>query len=450
MRSLNVRLVLYLLVPFVALLPLGTVAQYFIALLPVRQALDRGLDNVVRTVAASIQIEGGRLKANLPDLSSDSPKDELLVAVLDANGGLVAGDARLLTHTPAPAREVTQFFDVVGEEFFHLAVRQVPCGELQCEVRVGERSVRRTQLERDLMLSTVFSIALLVVLIGVAMWFGARDGLAPVRQLRAQMAKRSLSNLDPVKIDDPPDELVPIVAAVNELLSDLARAASANLAFVADAAHQLRTPLARCLAQLELALQTGHGEGADRVLLADLKKSLDGMARLTQQLLALARSEATARAAVAFAPLELADLARGRAAFWVPRAVQQQTDLGFDLQPAPVTGNGRLLAELIDNLVDNALRYGGPHVTLRTRVGPDARPTLEVDDDGPGIPSDERERVFERFVRGASAIGEGSGLGLSIVRQVAVLHGGEATVTSGPGAGLRVQVSFPARRPGTP
>ena len=444
MRTLNVRLVLHLVVPFLVLLPLGAMLQYYIALLPIRTVLDRDLESMAIAVGSTIELgsDGSPTSATLAKLDHTRP-DALIAAVVDSAGRLVAGDPRLLVALPHARIGGTVFADVVGDPSLRIALRGVDCGPRgPCQVRVAEAREARDTLEVQLLFGTLAGVGALLLVIGTVMWFSARDSLAPVRDLRRQMESRSLSDLAPVEMDDPPDELIPVIDAINELFARVRDAAQANQAFVAEASHQLRTPLAQLTTQLELALQQRRDAASDRSTLLSLQRSVDRISRLAQQLLSLARSEASARPALPFTPIDLKELALQAGSNWVPRAAQAGVDLGFELAAAPVNGNAQLLSELLGNLIDNALRYGARHVTVRTEVRA-AECELQVEDDGPGIPVQDRDTVFQRFVRGSNATGEGSGLGLAIVRQVAELHGGRVSLAEARSGGLRIVIVLP-------
>jgi two-component system sensor histidine kinase TctE len=235
------------------------------------------------------------------------------------------------------------------------------------------------------------------------------------------------------------------VQAINQMLGRVRAAAEAQRAFIADAAHQLRTPLTSLRTEAELALLESHPPQLTPAL-TRLADSSARAARLAGQLLSLARAEAPA--AEPETRLDLQQVARDAAAEWVPRAMAAGVDLGFDLQPARVQGRALLLQELLANLLHNAIEYAGrgARVTVRTRSElqqdlPGA--VLEVEDNGPGIPPADRARVFERFDRGSRPRGSGSGLGLAIVRDIARGHGAAVTLADGAdGHGLLVRVQF--------
>jgi two-component system, OmpR family, sensor histidine kinase TctE len=274
----------------------------------------------------------------------------------------------------------------------------------------------------------------------------ARRGLAPLRQLGEQMGQRSLNDLRPLDETQTPRELHGLVAAMNRLLERVRGGSLAQQAFLADAAHQLRTPLAALKNEAELALAEDHPP-AVQATLARLNLSAARAARLSTQLLALARSDSAAAVALPSEALDWKTIATEAAQEWVPRALAAGIDLGFDLHSAPLQGRGFLLRELLANLLHNALAYAGPgaHVTVRCRRH-NGSAVLEVEDNGPGIAPGERERVLQRFQRGSGGErGEGSGLGLSIVRDIAIGAGGQVQLLDAPlGPGLLVRVSLPA------
>jgi two-component system sensor histidine kinase TctE len=232
------------------------------------------------------------------------------------------------------------------------------------------------------------------------------------------------------------------VGALNGLLEEVSAASSKQQRFLADAAHQLRTPLAGLQAHAELALAQPLPE-ASRAQVEQVHQATVRTARLANQLLALARAEPGTRPS--HAPLDLKSLVEGDADAWVHQALARDIDLGFELQSAPVDGDAFLLREALANLVHNALEYSprGAHATVRTGRRNGAA-FLEVEDDGPGIAAAERERVLERFYRVRGTPGTGSGLGLAIVREIAAGHGATLAINEGMGArGCRVGITFP-------
>ncbi len=286
-------------------------------------------------------------------------------------------------------------------------------------------------------------IALLAIALLLA-WIGVYRGLKPLTDLAAQIEARDQNNLSPVPQSGLPRETRVLVARINALLARLSNAMRAQKRFVADAAHQLRTPLAAVLLHAERA-ERAPDTPSEREALRALHRSVERAARLSQQLLALARTDPEAVSAIELKPIDLTTLARRVGEEWIPRALERDIDFGLAVpdDPVSVVGDERLLSELLSNLIDNALRYGNAqgHVTLMVEAGSPAR--LSVQDDGPGIPLDERTRIFERFYRIPSGTGEGCGLGLAIVEEIARLHGATVEVSSGPeNRGSRFTVVF--------
>jgi two-component system OmpR family sensor kinase len=301
----------------------------------------------------------------------------------------------------------------------------------------------RQAIAADVALRTTLPFLILFPLLGVAIVFTVRRGLAPLATLAGDVGRRTARSLAPVPEAGVPEEVRPLVQALNGLLGRLGQALAAQRDFIADAAHELRTPLAALKLQMQL-VGRAQGEADRRAALADLEKGLDRAARLVEQLLTLARQD-PGHEGVRRGPCDLAALARDAVATRAPIGAQRGIDLGLSHQEATlILGDAMALAVLINNLVDNALRYTpeGGLVDVATRHDGDAC-VLEVADSGPGIAPAERARVFDRFYRVPGSPGTGSGLGLAIVRSVAEAHGATVELADRDGGGLRVQVRFP-------
>jgi two-component system sensor histidine kinase TctE len=274
-----------------------------------------------------------------------------------------------------------------------------------------------------------------------AVFFGVRRGLGPVDKLRDELHARSHVDLSPVDEKGAVDELRPVLRELNQMLSRLQSSQSLQARFTANAAHQLRTPIAGLITQLDLVRSDAiSGE-------THLARARDGaarVARLAQQLLSLAAADPASNPVVASEPADLADIVRRHAQGWVRSATARSAEIEFDLDPAPVKVDPVLVGELAANLVDNATRYGAHTVRVSTRHW-GHKSLLEITDDGPGIPENERSRIFERFYRIDNESTEGSGLGLAIVHEIAQRHGASVEVTDGPEKnGIRIGVLFPS------
>jgi two-component system sensor histidine kinase TctE len=310
-------------------------------------------------------------------------------------------------------------------------------------VQVARSSANREELARAILADTLLPLSGLVLLMSVIVWAGIRAGLAPLARLRREVESRAPGDLTPLKLDLAPIELRSLAGALNDLLASVRHHVGAQQRFIADAAHQLRTPLAGLKSQTRLALEAASDD-AQRTRLDMVHQSATRSAHLVAQLLTLARAEPGA-AALERTRFDLHRFVREVAAHLVPRALRAGVDLGVEA-PAneiPILANAALLREALTNLVDNAIRYGGrgAEVTLRLRVeGADA--AIVVDDNGPGIAAADRERVFERFVR-ATEGGDGCGLGLAIVREIIERHHGTVTLGDAEPHGLRVTIRLP-------
>jgi len=325
-------------------------------------------------------------------------------------------------------------------------------------IQVAQPVRIRQGLAADAALRALLPLGLAAPLMAAVLWWLIERSLRPLARVARQVREQDAAALAPLPAAGLPDEVAPLVQALNALLDRLGLAWAGQRAFVADAAHELRSPLtalklqAQVLRRLQAAGPAGDaGEGPRREALDALVAGVDRASRLVEQLLTLARSEPGAPA-TPLQPVPLAALLRQVLAdSAAPLAASRgsQVTLDADDDTLSVPGDAAALAVLVRNLVDNALRYTPPGGQVALALaGPPAAPRLTVDDSGPGIPEAERERVFERFVRGAAAAdAAGSGLGLAIVRSIARRHGATVTLGRAPLGGLRVVLAFGAQRP---
>jgi two-component system sensor histidine kinase TctE len=445
-RSLRAHLLRMLLPPIAALLGLGAVIAYYPSIEPATEAYDQSLVDIGIALGSHIRPAGRGFRLELPGAVEQVLRadryDQIYYRVDGPDGHSIAGDLDLpLPPEPGPA---LQYYDA---KYKGRGVRAVSvpaqCGDATCAVVVAETTVKRNKMAREILLSNVLPETLIAVATVVIVWFGVKRGLAPLARLSEEIKERSPSDLHALDAGRAPEETRPLITALNGLLQELAAASRNQQRFLANAAHQLRTPLAGLRAHTELALSLPMPE-ACRVQVEHVHEATIRTARLANQLLALARAEPGGHTEP-LGPVDLKAMVEGIADEWVHLALPRDLDLGFDLQPASVTGDEFLLREALANLLHNSLEYTakGAHVTVRTGTR-DGRPFLEVEDDGPGIPPSERERVLDRFYRVPGTPGTGSGLGLAIVREIAVGH--EAAMVIGDGAGgrgTRVALTFP-------
>lgn len=451
-ESLRGLLLRWLVFPLVIVSLLGTGLGHLIFQRPVFNAYDQSLANIALALAENVQVKGGRAVLNLSPEAVDVLRtdrfDSVYLSVRDASG-VIAGE-----DLPPPGGDVLMrdgryFYNASHEGVpIRLAAQMVVVADHPVMVIVAETTRKRDDALAQVALSVLTPQLLLILLSLLIVHVAVGRGLNPLEFLRRQIKSRSPLDLRPVDESYAVEEVRPLVAELNALLHRLDEAGRSQREFIANAAHQLRTPLAGLMTQLELAC--GNVDAAQRQ--AHITNALDASRRsahMVSQLLTLSAAEPEGRSHAEMAPLDLADVVRERMDAWVRQALGAEVDLGFDLAPAPLVGDRLLLGEMVANLVDNALRYGrrGGVATVRCRrEGRNGRRViLSVEDDGPGIPPEQRQRVMERFYRAPGSAPGGSGLGLAIVREVAERHGGEVELDSAPGGqGALITVFLPA------
>jgi two-component system, OmpR family, sensor histidine kinase TctE len=446
--SLRRSLLLWLLWPLLLIAPAAAGLQYLLTLRPALRAFDHSLGTTVISIANFVRMGPQGLQFEMSAQTERSIRtdqtDAIFYAVTGPQGELLAGDPPLTEPSINLAAQEWHFYDArVFDQAVRVGARGVACGDAVCQVRVAQTRSARDALRNDMLTGTALSLLLLTAALALAALVATARGLRPLRRLSQQMGSRSLTDLRPLAASDVPREALPVVDAVNRLFERVNAGSAAQQAFLADAAHQLRTPLATLKTEAELAVMQPHPPELAATL-QRINGAASRAARLGSQLLSLARSDASVSSATPTEAVDLKQLAGAAVDEWVPRALAAHIDLGFELQPATVNGHGVLLQELLANLLHNALAYAGAgaHVTVRTHtLGGEA--TLEVEDNGPGIAREDRQRVLQRFQRGAQSLGQGSGLGLAIVSDIAQAHGAQLLLSEGcDGKGLRVQVAF--------
>lgn len=437
------------------------VSTYLIASKSANRAHDQALLNIALVLANEVRFDGGEarlvLNAQSRQILLASHRDRIHFAVYGPRGRLLAGEEGLFPENAANAfhaashglfpREISgpeAFGD--GPLFFDALIRSrkvrgvvllAPVDGRELTVLVAETLSLREKQVGDILLGIIVPESLLAIATIALILAVVGYGLSPLEALRHRLARRSPLDLAPVGDIALPHELKPLAQEIDRLLSRLDTALNAQRHFVADAAHQLRTPLAALQAQVESALQAG----SDRAALENIHRAVLRLTRLVQQLLALARAEPGKQPL--HEAVDLRALLTASAEKWLPAALAKEIDLGFRLEAASVRGSRLLLDELAGNLVDNAICYTPPggEVTVSCGGAGDAA-FLAVEDSGPGIPPAQRERVFERFFRGRADSGDGCGLGLAIVRRIADEHGATVSIGSAQAGGARVEVRF--------
>lgn len=452
LHSLRARLLLWV------FLPLGTFV--FVTGMTAhdasRQTADLVQDSVLlasaRTIGEDIGWRDGALIANIPPAALEmfeSPyRDQVFYKVIAGDDRLLGGSIALAL--PEHVKTFPVFYDTVldGQKLRAVAFqRQVYDSGSVTPVTVV---VAKTEASREAMLAElwhpqVVRQGLMLALATVLVLIGLTSELRPLMKLSENVADRDAMELEPIRFHHLPSELRPIVDAINQCIARLNLHTSTQRQFIADAAHQLRTPLTLLDTQVQYACQHQAGDPTLVDVLQGVRRTSLKMIDITNQLLLLAQAEST-RAAATFKRVDMAHVVFSVLEELIMAAQRRNIDLGADLaDDIVVMGIEQLLAALVSNLVDNAIRYTqeGGHVTVNCRRESD-EVVLEVVDNGPGVPAEMRAHVFERFYRGATDV-DGTGLGLAIVQGIARSHGGTASVAPGPGrVGLAATVRLPA------
>ncbi|MDB5861259.1 MAG: histidine kinase [Ramlibacter sp.] len=435
------KLLAWLLGPLFILLVLDTAAAYWTSLRFSHVAYDRALHEIAREVVLHVKPGTPQPRLELTESAEKvlllDQEDRLYYRLAAQDGTPLGGDSNLPAPGPGlPRNGQPHFYGATlhGQEVRMVAawmpIAETPGAPL-VQVQVAETVNKRTRLAWEMVANVVLPQLLLIVAATAVVWFGVSRGLQPLQRLRRAVSDRSHLDLSPIALEDVPGEVRPVVEEVNELMARLGRTFDFQNRFVADAAHQLKTPVSGLKAQIELALRESDPEQV-RHSLAQLYISADRLSRLVRQLLSLARNEPGALDTVQLQPLDLHAFALEVSMEWVPLALRQNVDLGFEgvEEALTIAADSDRLRELINNLIDNAIRYTQEHgrVTVRTSRTPDGLAQLAISDDGPRIPVAERARIFERFHRLLGTQADGSGLGLAIVSEIATLHGARITL----------------------
>jgi two-component system, OmpR family, sensor histidine kinase TctE len=446
--SLRRQLLLWLLLPQLVLWAGGGLLAYRMALSYAEKGIDQSLLQSVRALARQVKPVGSGLLIDFPraaqDVLEQDPDDRISYMVSSPPGKFLLGNRQLPNPTSGltPGEPLLYRTELEAKPLRVVALDVVygePESPQMLRVQVGKSLAVQQRIAAELVADMLAPLLALGVLLSLLVHGGIRRGLAPLTRLAAQLDHRAVDALSPIEMAQAPSEVRALVLAVNALLDKVARSVNQEKRFLNDAAHQLRTPLAGLISQVELAQR----QATDPALHERLAKVLTGAQRsahLVHQLLTLARTETHAQRQ----PLDLAHLAREVAREWTPRALAAHMDLGYEGDDnLPLMGDALQLREALSNLLDNALRYtpAGSTITLGVRAqGTHALVTVE--DSGAGLSDEELGHVFQRFWR-ASTLPGGCGLGLAIVQEIVLRHGGTAHAERRAPHGLRVSLRLP-------
>lgn len=456
--SLQRQLLLWLLLPQLVLWLSGGFFAWRVALQNGEKGIDQTLTQSVRALARQIKPIGDGLLVDFPkaaqDILEQDPSDRVTYMVSSPPGRFLLGNAQL----PPPPPVTVE----VGDPFLYharlddkpvrVALLDVDYGTPQARqtlrVQVAQSLTVRERIARELLEQMLLPMGLMGLVLSALVYAGVLRGLQPLKRMETQLERAGARPhgsgdrpLHPIELTSAPQEVYSLASTINRLLDAVARGQQKEKRFLNDAAHQLRTPLAGLIGQTELALHESR-EPAVQVRLHKVLSAAQRSAHLVHQLLQLARSESN----VEMQTVDLACLAREVARDWAARALARGIDLGYEGEDAlPVQGHALLLREALNNLIDNALHYAGEGATVTVRVGreePGHWAFLVVDDDGPGVASEHLPDLFARFWRGSDRPG-GCGLGLSIVDEIALRHGGRTVAEKLVPRGLRVGLRIP-------
>jgi two-component system, OmpR family, sensor histidine kinase TctE len=454
-RSLFGEILDWMLAPLLLLWPMSVALTWLVAQGIANRPYDRELGQLAHGVAREMRADpafdrglAGRRAVRLAEptaalLRSDDV-DRIWYQVRSAQGELVSGDAELATpQDERQAPDEVQFRDDnVHNDTVRVAwlwVGTPAGGSSGVLVQVAETLDKRSRLATEIIKGVILPQFVILPLAVLLVWFALARGIAPLNTLQQRIRRRESQDLSPIDEHDVPEEVAPLVRAINDLLGRLDQTMGTQKHFLADAAHQMKTPLAGLRMQAELAqreIDAGGDPQAVKRSLKQIARSSQSAAHLVNQLLAMARAEDSEQA-LRQQDVHVVRLAREAVRDFVPHAMEKRIDLGYegpDTDPAAprLVGQPVLVRELIRNLVDNALQYTPAGGTVTVRLMPDPYGNvvvLQVEDTGPGIPEAEREQVFQPFYRALGTDVDGSGLGLAIVKEIADKHG--ATVTIG-------------------
>ncbi len=439
----------WMLAPLLLLWPMSIAITYLVAKSIANQPFDHALEDSVTVLAQQVKEVDGKVLSRLPGSARDILRaddvDNVYFQIAGPDLAHIDGDRDV----PAPLnaeryrtgrvhfRNDSMHGTPVRIAFTYVNLRPLaargdePHAAL---VQVAETLDKRALLANEIIKGVILPQFIILPIVLALVWFALARGLSPLAQLQERIRARRPDDLSPIDARQVPEEISPLVGSLNDMLERLSQTIEMQKRFIADAAHQMKTPLAGMRMQSELALRERDPDQIQRSL-EQLATSSESATRLVNQLLALARAEYQPQAGLALEELDLNGAARATVQDWVQASFASKIDLGFEAPSGAilVAGHALMLRELLSNLIDNALRYcpPGASVTVRVRQDGDSA-VLEVEDTGPGIAPAERVHVFERFYRILGNRAHGSGLGLAIVREIAQQHGAEVDIFNNP------------------
>lgn len=454
--SLRGQLLLRLLVPLLGVSLIGATFTCYLAFRFSAAVFDRDLIGAAVALRHEIleaEAAGriGAIKEESAFLSAN--RVGILYNVIDRFGKTVAGTASFPPPSdpvaPLGADSQVQLYDAMagGDPYRIASLRISLAGGADdfLQVQVGELQGKQDTLIEEMLVATIPQELLLALFVVLAVMYGVRRGIRPLNDFARIITARAANDLEPLDVDAAPVEAKYLVSSINDLMQRVKGVADAQQRCIADAAHLMQTPLAGMKAQIELGQRHEISEETRR-LMEQVHRAVDRLSNMLREMLVLARNDPVVRENVPLAPTDLHQVVCDTTTEWVPIALEKGIDLGCTSfsRGVIIQGNAGRLQDLIDSLLDNAIRYTQRGGEVTVGFDPEDLKTLRVRDNGQGIPIEERDRVFNRFYRVLGNGAEGSGLGLAIVKEIAELHGATVELHSGPGdIGTEFQVAFP-------
>ena len=461
--SLRNQLFSWLLVLLLPLIFISAIAGYYLASQYTNLAYDKSLYRTALALADQVSLEALGAQVNLPQVAKDllefDEDDDVYFRILGPRGDLIDTHNDLpLPNTYPKADQSQYYYAILNGEKLRVVIYTLPISsetvastsQNSIYVMVGESLTKRAEMANEILFSMLIPQLIMIVLVSGLLFFGIKRGLHPLDKLKTDLSERNLNDLSPIDNSKAPTELRPLLNAFNDLLARVSGGISKEQRFIADAAHQLKTPLAGLKTQAELALRE---KNPDKIVhaLGQINQASGNLSHMINQLLILSKAEPDSATYLTFAPVDLCQLAQSVTGDWVAAALQKNIDLGFEStgllagnKTAIVDGNSLLLRELMNNLIDNAIRYtlAGGRITVGIRQ--ENKTTIfYVQDNGIGLAAENQALIFERFYRVLGTQQEGCGLGLTIVHEIAGRHSATVSVTSeGEGKGTLFLVRF--------
>lgn len=457
-NSIRRQMQVWLMTPLLILLIVSAVCSYVLSMILSREAYDKTLLNSMDSIASRLNIQGDNIEVQpLPkrtmQLLTHDNKDEFLYELFAPDGKLISTDAGLpKPPVPVPPGEAAGLkYEVIGNKIYRIASVKICMPEVKggyLIVQAGETLNSRKEYRRKLLLGIVIPQMILLTLAVLAVWISIEKGIKPLRTISELVKRRAPTDLSPIHEENAPTEVKSFLTALNGLFVRISADVEKQHRFAANAAHQLRTPLAGLKTYIEiLAKQTKEPE--QEKMLHQMGEGVDRIIRTVQQLLSLSRAEQNDSLLQSYGIIDLNIVAENALTDAVLESIKRniEVDLNTPDHPTLIRGDSISLKELTTNLIENAIKYNKPggHVSVCVTNGDTVE--LSVEDDGVGIPVEERTKIFERFYRVEKAANmevSGSGLGLSIVTEIARIHGATVGVTSGKdNKGAKFIVTFP-------